>query len=272
MAKDILHANHSGLEAAIVGEELRLTVTVEPEAGQDGIGVPAGTIADVGKVPVFTGPGSGDYQLQLQAAAIIESVRGGAGFVPASGAITLNLEDARVFLIDVTANITSWAFENAPDWNAFSPIVRVVWRQDATGGRAITGGPSLTFRDRRSPADFNTAPNGITEQHIWHDGTGLVTAIVENGRLDLEPHVLSFATNGAQLVAITHPVTMNLGDVTNRQANGNVGTGTLTYQRGRAGALTTVSGVTAFQANDVLVVTLADSTNASAISIPRWLA
>lgn len=236
--------------------------------GEDGIGLPAGADpADAGKVPVFAGPLSSDYELQTPPAGVIEGVAGGAGFVNASGAITLDLSESRVFLFDVVGNVTSWGFTNAPTLTALSPVVRIVFRQDATGGRTITGGPSLTFRDRRSLADLNTTADAVNELHVWHDGIEWVAALIENGRLDLEPTSMSFTTNEAQLYIAPQAETLDLGNVTNVEADGTAGTGTLTYKKNGVAA----SGATAFTAGEVLEVTLASSTTASAVSIPRYL-
>ena len=197
-----------------------------------------------------------------------EAVAGGAGSVNASGVITLDLSASRVFLFTVTGGITGWSFTNAPAYTATSPVIRIVFKQDATGGHTIEGGPSLTFRDRRSLSDLNTSANAVNELHVWHDGTELVAALIENGRIDLDPFVLSFPSNGAQLVVVDQAQTLDLSDVTNVEADGTAGTGTLSYQKNGSAA----SGATSFAAGEVLTVTMASSTTPSAVSIPRWLA
>ena len=224
---NLLHDNHVGIQHALVGNELRL-------------------MAD---------------------ASALEAVAGGEGFVDASGAITLDLNVARVFQFLVVGNITGWSFTNVPAYTAASPVIRVVFKQDATGGRAITGGPTLVFRDRRSLSDLNTSANAVNELHVWHDGTELVAALVENGRLDLEPISMSFEANGSRLYTARQTETLDLSDVTNLEEDGTAGTGTLTFARNG----TAVSGVQVFEDGQVLKVTMASATTPSTVNIPRWL-
>ena len=257
------------------GEILQISagslVYVDPEFlqgadGEDGVGVPPG--GDTLDVLEKASPTSYDTRWATPAAVKIEAVAGGGGFVDASGVIELDLANARVFQFLVVGNITGWSFTNAPAYGAVSPVIRVVFKEDANGGHTITGGPSLQFRDRRSLSDLNTSANAVNELHVWHDGTELVAALVENGRLDLEPISMSFEANGSRLYTARQTETLDLSDVTNLEEDGTAGTGTLTFARNG----TAVSGVQVFEDGQVLKVTMASATTPSTVNIPRWLA
>ena len=229
---NLLHDNHVGIQHALVGNELRL-------------------MAD---------------------ASALEAVAGGAGFVNASGAVSVSLANARHVHLLVDGNIDSLAFTDVPNGDEFSIFVTLVLRFDATGNHTLSGLTSVEWANGGSWSDINRAPNAENHISLWTVGSALHGAIVRTGVITLDPYVMSFPDNGVQAFPITQSETLDLGAVTHRALNGSAGDGTFTFQRGRAGALTSASGDTPLIADDVLVVTLASSTAHSVLSIPRRLA
>lgn len=233
MSLELDHANHSGISFAAVGQELRATVT------------------DVG--------------------ALVETVAGGAGFVDVSGPVELNLLTGRAFHHKAVGNMTGPTFSNVPAQDEFSAAwTWVVW-QDAEGGRTLSDEPTVRWVDGATFADLNTAADAVTIFTFWRVGAITYGALVTNEILRLDAYRLSFAGNGVQLVVAERAETVLLGSVTNLEADGTAGTGTLTYKRGRAGSVAVVSGDTALEPNDVLEVTMASATTPSAVAIPRVL-
>lgn len=98
-------------------------------------------------------PGSRAFILGANSAGV--GVAGHAACAPAGGALAL--PDARTILADLTASVTSITFP------AFSGDRRIVvyLRQDASGGRAVTGWPaSVQWADAQAP-QLSLAPNAI---------------------------------------------------------------------------------------------------------------
>ena len=263
--KQIIHGNHIGIDFTVVGEEVRAEVTLVPVDGEDGVGVPAGGSAGQKLAKID----AADYNTHWvdDDVNVIEGIAGGDGFVDVSGSITLDLASSRVFYLNLTGTVTAWSFTNVPLLTARSPSVRIVWRQDATGGHAVLGGPTLAFRDGCSMTDISTAANAENELLVWHVGTELRAVLSWNGRLDLDPIGMSFEADGSQLYTFRRAETVGLGDVTNLEEDGTAGTGTLTFARNG----TTVTGEQEFAAGQVLKVTLASSTTPTSVSIPRWI-
>ena len=269
MAKQIIHANHSGITFANVGEELRATVTIDPQDGEPGVGVPAdGNTLDVLEK---ASPASYDTRWAAPAALKLEAVAGGSGFMNANGHVVVDLANARHAHLLVNGNIDSLAFTDIPNGDEFSIYVTLVLRFDATGNHTLSGLTSVEWANGGSWSDVNRAPNAENHISLWTVGSALHGAIVRTGIITLDPYVMSFPENMVQGFPITQSETLDLGAVTHRALNGAAGDGTFTFQRGRAGSLTAASGETPLIADDVLVVTLASSTAHSVLSIPRRL-
>ncbi|MCA1806631.1 MAG: hypothetical protein LC687_02030, partial [Actinobacteria bacterium] len=228
------------------------------EPGEPGVGVPAGGITN--QVLEKASNDNYDTQWTTLAASVIEKVAGGSGFIDVSGDVVFDLSTGRTFFVRVVGNITSWGFTNIPSLVSQSPNVRIVFLIDATGGYVISSGPTVTFRDGSTLADINTAADAENELVLWTVGSEWRGAFVWNGTLALDPIILSFAVDGSQLAVFDRAMTVDLGSVTNVEADSTAGTGTLSYKKNGS----TVSGVTAFAVGDVLEVTMASSTTPSA--------
>ena len=94
---------------------------------------------------------------------------------------------------------------------------------------------------------------------------GVIASWAQESEEPLDPYVLAFPDNGAILIAVANAETLLLGSVTNLEADGTAGTGTLSFEKNGAAA----SGTVSMAAGDVLKVTMASSTTPSAVSIPR---
>jgi hypothetical protein len=198
----------------------------------------------------------------------IEVVAGAAGFVNDNGAVDLDLTSARAFHRTMTGNITELTFSNIPSSDAYSASWVLVLRIDATGGYTLSGTPTVTFVDGASWDDIDLTADAENILTFWRVGTTTYAALVTNGQLALDPYVMTFPDDGTILIAVARAEMIDLGSVTHLEADGTAGTGTLSYTKDGVAA----SGSTAFTAGEVLGVTLASSTTASAVSIPRFAA
>lgn len=81
---------------------------------------------------------------------------------PVAGVLTIDLSIATSFLVDMTGNVTSIVFENAPPDDKAQGVF-LYFRQDATGGRTVDASAWPT--GRRAPAGIppalSAAPNAI---------------------------------------------------------------------------------------------------------------
>ena len=196
-----------------------------------------------------------------------EAVAGGAGFVDATGTVALSLASARAFHRTMTGNLTL-SFTDVPNADTTSAAWALVLRVDATGGYLFVG-PTVTWLDGSTWDDLDLSANA--ENIVAFKRVGVVTyaSLITNGALSLDPYVLSFPTNGTQLAVVTRAETLGLDAVTNVEADGTAGTGTLSFKK-NGGADISPLAATAFAAGDVLTVTLASATTASVVSIPRF--
>jgi hypothetical protein len=199
-------------------------------------------------------------------AIVHERVAGGAGFVNVTGAVTLDLALGRVFQHIATGNLTGPTFTNVPAHAQYSAEWRWVLKIDAVGGYTLTDTPPVTFVDGASFADADMSANAVNTFVFWRDGTTTFGSLVTNGSLTLDPFVLSFPTNQAHLLPITRRQTLGLDDVTNVEADGTAGTGTLSFKKDD-GAIPAQE--TEFLAGEVLTVTLAGASTPSGVAIPR---
>jgi len=197
----------------------------------------------------------------------VDQVAGGSGFVNASGAVTVNLNNGRSFHYTMTGNITGLTFSNIPSVNTHATSWTVVLRIDATGGYTLSGTPTVTWVDGSAFSKFDLTANAENVATFWRIGATTYGALVTNGTIDLDPFVMSFSGDGTQLVVVSQAETLDLSSVTHVEIDGTAGTGTLSYKKNNAAA----SGSTAFSASDVLAVTLSGSSAASTVSIPRSL-
>lgn len=272
---ELNHANHTGITFTKVGSELRAEVTAT------GTGDVVGPVSSVtgnlvsfgdttGDLLADSGVAPADFLQAGDALAEVEAVAGGAGFVNVSGAVALDLSTGRAFHQKMVGNITGLSFTNIPDQNSRSAAWTWVLWIDATGGYSLGGTPTVRWVDGRSFDDADLTADAVNVFTFWRIGTITYGALVTNGTLRLDGHRLSFADNGTQLVVTEQDETVELGSVTNVEADGTAGTGTLTFgKNGPASGGTLVSGSTALVAGDVLTVTMTDSTTASAVNIPR---
>ena len=188
-----------------------------------------------------------------------EQVAGGAGFVNASGAVALDLDDGRAFHHTMTGNITGLTFSNVPTAAEFEAGWRWVLRIDATGGYTLAGTPTVTFVDGRSFADADLAANAENIFTFWRVGSITYAALITNGSIEFDPYKLHFIEN-ATVTVLTENESI---DVANATKNGD---GTITFQRN--GSAITVR--TDFSVGDRLSVTCATATTATSVRVPRY--
>ena len=226
---NLLHDNHVGIQHALVGNELRL-------------------MAD---------------------ASALEAVAGGAGFVNASGAVSVSLANARHVHLLVDGNIDSLAFTDVPNGDEFSIFVTLVLRFDATGNHTLSGLTSVEWANGGSWSDINRAPNAENHISLWTVGSVLHGAIVRTGIIRLDPVSFTFDGNYSQLYTARQAETLDLSDVTNLEEDGTAGTGTLSFKRNGGSDLALEPQ--AFTDGQVLKVTMVSSTTPSSVTIPRRL-
>jgi hypothetical protein len=198
----------------------------------------------------------------------LEAVAGGAGFVNVSGVVALDLATGRAFHHTMTGNITGLSFSNVPTASEYSASWTWVLRIDATGGYSLAGTPTVTFVDGSSWSDLDLTASSENIVTFWRVDTTTYAALVTNGQLALDPYTMTFPDDGTVLIAVARAETIDLANVTHLEVDGTAGTGTLSYTKNNVSA----SGSTSFAVGDVLGVTLASSTTASAVSIPRYAA
>jgi len=198
----------------------------------------------------------------------IDAVSGGAGFTNVSGAVTLDLSAGRSFHHTMTGNITSLAFSNIPTTTVYSTVWTWVLAVDATGGYTLASMPTVTWTDGSSFDDLDLSANAVNIVTFWQVGSTIYATLVTNGSLRLDPYAISFPEDGTALIVVDRAETIDLGNVRNVEADGTAGTGTLSFKKNG----TTATGSTSFAAGDVLEVTMASSTTASAVAIPRYAA
>jgi len=88
---------------------------------------------------------------------------------PATGVLTLNDPDIDVWLVDLNGNVTSIILPTAPSGEALS--VLVLFKQDPTGGRTVTGWPTMTWESGSAPTITSTA-NAVTSVPVLILGNG----------------------------------------------------------------------------------------------------
>jgi len=143
----------------------------------------------------------------------------------------------------------------------------IIWDVDATGGYALTGDTSVKNPDG---TDFDwgrldltaNARNVIVLRRVSATTYGW---LITTGTVELDPLVIDFPADGTALYIVPETMTLDLGGVTNVEADGTAGTGGLTYENDGVSA----SGSTLFAAGDVLAVILTSATTPSVVSIPR---
>jgi hypothetical protein len=250
----LIHANHAGVAFAVVGSEVRASV----DAGTLGLGDAA--YASIGTTP-------GDVAAADDArfgSGALPLVAGAAGFVTVSGAVTLDLSLGWTHHLTVTGNVTSLGFSNIPTATVTSAIVRLVIRQDATGGHTVAEPAGLVFKDGRSWSDLAITPAAVNS--LWLERVGADWhAYLDNGILELEDFYLDFQASATIKVVIRRPQVI---DATG--ANVEVdGAGTVTIERTPSGgAKATITAATAFGTGDVLHVT---ASAGQSVTIPRYL-
>ena len=186
-----------------------------------------------------------------------DRVAGGSGFVAASGIVALDLENAWVHQLTLTGDVTDLSLVNAPDANSLAATVRVYFQQDATGGRTVATPAGVQFRDGRSLADLNTAPNAMNVMYLERV-SGAWFAFLDNGVLLLDDLAMDFQEAATLRYLCARAQVL---DVSNALVNG---AGTVAYAKNGA-AITSATG---FASGDVLSVTAAAG---QLVAIPRWL-
>ena len=235
-------------------------------AGAAGVGVPVGGTIGQALVKIDSTDYNTEWGTVASDGSFSETIAGGAGFVNASGAVSLSLTNSRVFQSTMTGDMTGPTFANLPTETEIAASWIWVLRINGTGGYTLTSTPAVTFVDGSSFADTNLAANAVNIFSFWRLGAITYGALISRGTLGLDPYTVSFPVAGVVLIQVSRAETIDLGNVTHREIDGTAGTGTLSYLKNNAAA----TGSTAFAAGDVLAVTLAGSTTASAVSIPRY--
>jgi hypothetical protein len=259
MPLNLEHVNHTNIEFVPVGNELRAIVpVVNGSNGEDGVGVPAGGTA--GQVLTKTSGANFATAWQTPADALIEGVAGGAGFVNASGSVTLNLASGRIFQYTMTGNITSLAFTNVPNSATTAASWTMVLRINATGGYTLAGVPTVTWLDGSGWSDVNLAANAQTIIAFSHYGATTYAWLISNGVLELDPYKIAFQENGTVTI-LTEAETLMLAAATKH------GDGTITFTQNGSAA----SGTTVFALGDRLGVVCVSATGPTTVRVPRRL-
>jgi hypothetical protein len=259
---DLNHGNHTGVNLDVVGDELRMTITVEPGLpGEDGVGVPTGGATN--QVLKKASAADHDTVWATESGALAETVAGGSGFINASGNVTLDLANARVFQLLVTGAVTSVAFSNIPNANTTAAEWVMVLKLGATP-YGVLNLPTVTFLDGSSWADLNLAANAFNVVYFERHGATTYAYLGSNGLYDLDPYKLSFAANGTVVLA-TESEELDLRPTVGfTKPTGN---GAITFKKNGAGGDLDVK--TNFAVGDYLLVTCASLTTATAVRIPR---
>jgi len=197
----------------------------------------------------------------------IDAVDGASGYANVSGTVAMDLDGARAFLHTMTGNITSLTFSNLDSGSSFA--TSWVWSRaiDGTGGYALSGTPSVTWTDGSTWDDLDLTADAVNIVVFVRIGATTFATLLSNGTVSLEPYVLSFAADGEQLIGVTRAETIDGANVSNVEADGTTGTGTVNlYKNDDSVAFTTA---TSFDAGDVLKVEVTGSSTPSAVAIPR---
>lgn len=91
-----------------------------------------------------------------------------------SGAIDLSDETVAVWLVTLNANITSITYPTALSGEVLSPVV--IFTQDGTGGRTVTGWPTTTWESGSAPT-INSAAGSVTSVPLLVLGNGTVYGV-----------------------------------------------------------------------------------------------
>ena len=294
MSKDIIHSNHDGITAAVVLDELRLTNSRVPDPSAEAdnriLKVAAGALVygDEGGgaselsdlTDVDTAGASNDDVLTLEAGVWVPKPAAGGLAEPATftqeatfehqittpptalgttGTINVDFAGRAFRTITVGGNITLTTSNLAP-----GRAVLVKLLGDA-GSHTITFPAGWKFVSDKPASVAASAVCVLYLMSVTSADSGVIASWAQDRLVALDPYVLSFPENGSLLVAVASPETLLLGSVTNVEADGTAGTGTLSYEKNG----TAVSSTVSMAAGDVLKVTMASSTTPSAVSIPR---
>lgn len=253
----VIHENHAGVTVEAVGGELRLSVPVTGSiaGGEGGLSL----VGDEGVPAAFQVYGTDENGLRgwRASAGAASVVAGASGFQDVSGLVTVDLSGAWVHQLRLTGNVTSLAFANIPEGTVTSAVVRLVIRQDATGGRTVAEPAGLVFRDGREWADLNGNPNATNVLYLERVG-GEWFAFLDNGTLELDDYYLSFLAAATIKVVIRRPQVI---DVENAAVHG---AGTVVYEKNGS----VITAATVFEEGDRLEITAAEG---QSVTIPRLL-
>lgn len=197
----------------------------------------------------------------LVATVPVEQVAGGAGFVNASGSVTLDLSTGRAFHSTMTGNITSLAFSNVPSAAAYMTSWAWVLTVGAAGPYTLAGTPTVTFVDNRSFAHANLEANAVNIFTFWRVGATTYGALVTNGVIEFDPYKVHFIEN-ATVVVLTEYESID-ATAANVTTNGD---GDITLQRNGS----PITALTNFDEGDRLSVICADATSATSVRIRRY--
>ena len=252
---ELNHSNHENITVDLVGEELRLGAIAGEDGadGADGVGVPAG--GSTGEVLKKSSNADHDTGWAAEAAAVTEAVAGGAGFVNVGGSppddeVTLDLAASRSFHHTMVGNITSLAFSNVPDVDAFSAEWDWVLKINSTGGYMLSGTPTVTWVDGSDWADLDLTASAVNIVTFWRVGATTFAALVWNSAVAMDPYKVCFIDGQEEeVVLFTERETIDA-------TPGNImklGDGTITLTKVGTGAITVP---TDFDEGDLLSVAL----------------
>jgi hypothetical protein len=190
-----------------------------------------------------------------------ENVAGGASFIDTSGAVVLDLTDARAFHHKMVGNITSLGFSNVPPHATHSAAWTWVLWIDATGGYTFAGPPAVTWLDGGSFDDLNLEAGALNIIQFIRIGASTFATFVFNGPVQLDPYKLAFLDNATILI----PTETEDIDVANAQVPS--GDGDITYTQNGV----VITARTSFVVGDVLGVTCSALLTTTAVRIPRYL-
>ena len=195
----------------------------------------------------------------LVATVPIEQVAGGAGFVNASGAVDLDLDDGQAFHHTMTGNITGLTFSNVPTAAVTDASWTWVLRINATGGYTLGGTPTVTFVDGRSFADADLTANAENIVTFWRVGTITYASLLTTGELAYDPYKVCFLEDGT-ITILTEAESIDVANAT------DYGTGTIAYQKNGA----TITTRTTFAAGDRLGIVCSSISGSISVRVPRY--
>jgi len=193
----------------------------------------------------------------------VEQVSGGAGFVNASGEVSLDLATGRAFHHTMTGNITGVTLTNAPDADAYLASWVWVLKIDGTGGYSFASPFNVTWVDGGSWSDLDLTADAVNVMAFWRAGATVYGALVWNGETPLDPYKVCFLEDAA-VVILTEAEDI---DVANATKNGD---GTITYARDSGSGFGSITTRTTFGAGDRLRVTCDSLTGTTTVRIPRF--